>query len=119
MAAAKNTRVWLPVFLYALLIFSFSSIPGAYVPSLFPSSDRLFHFLEYLPFGFLVLRAFAKTLRLQRLPTLLLALFMVSLYALSDETHQFFIPGRCFDLVDAIFDVIGATSGSLLYLWRK
>ena len=58
-------------------------------------------------------------LSLRWLPTLLLALFMVSLYALSDEIHQLFVRGRQFDLFDALFDVIGAASGSLLYLWRK
>jgi len=119
MIVPKKFRVWVPVFLYALLIFLFSAIPGAYVPSPFPKSDKLLHFLEYLPFGFLVLRAFTKTLILRWLPTLLLALFMVSLYALSDETHQLFVRDRQFDLFDVLFDVIGAASGSLLYLWRK
>ncbi len=119
MTAPEKFRVWAPVFLYALLIFLFSAIPGAYVLSFFPKSDKLLHFLEYLPFGFLILRAFTKTLPLRWLPTLLLALFMVSLYALSDEIHQLFVRGRQFDLFDALFDVIGAASGSLLYLWRK
>lgn len=34
-----------------------------------------------------------------------------SLYALSDEFHQRFVPGRTFDYYDLLFDVIGLTIG--------
>jgi VanZ family protein len=112
-------RFWLPVVLYALVIFSCSATPGQYVPELFPHGDKLLHFLEYLPFGLLIRRAFIKTSSSVERNSLLLTLLVVIFYALSDETHQLFVPDRQFDLLDAFFDTLGAWTGSLLYLWPK
>ncbi len=41
------------------------------------------------------------------------------LYALSDEVHQLFVPGRAFQLIDLTNDLIGVILGILLYLFFK
>jgi VanZ family protein len=112
-------RFWLAPLLYALVIFSLSAAPGKYVPHLFLFSDKVFHFLEYLPFGLLVIRAFLKTRSSPKVNSLLLTVLVIIVYALSDEFHQRFVPDRQFDLIDALFDTIGALTGSCFYLWRS
>jgi VanZ family protein len=47
----------------------------------------------------------------------LLALVMTALYALSDEFHQAFVPGRTPDPVDLLCDGLGAVVG--LWLWAQ
>jgi VanZ family protein len=111
---------WFPVAGYALVIFSFSALPGYAVNPPFPWSDKIYHLLEYLPFGFLVLRALAGQKRMSLVPALLTAFFVVTLYALSDEIHQLFVPGRQFDVMDLTFDALGGFLGFVPYslLWR-
>lgn len=113
-------RVWSPVFLYAALIFSFSSLPGQYVPCLFPQADKIYHFSEYLPFGILVARAFASTGKFKTVDCFMVSLFVIVLYAFSDEFHQLFVPARVFDVFDMFSDAAGAAFGSIIYLrWRR
>lgn len=38
------------------------------------------------------------------------------LYSISDETHQIFVPGRAFQLIDLTNDFLGATAGVIIYL---
>ncbi len=46
---------------------------------------------------------------------LLAALGLSALYALSDETHQLFVLGRCFQLLDLALDFLGGVFGLMLY----
>lgn len=114
----RSLGSWLPVFLYALVIFYFSSFPGDCFPPMFPFADKLLHALEYCPFGFLLVRAFLRTLRHLSPRACLGILFVIVLYALSDEIHQLFVPDRVFSYVDIIFDVFGSLCGGMIYLWR-
>jgi len=120
MLKKEQLWVWSPVVLYAFVIFSLSATPARYMPELFWGSDKLAHFLEYFPFGFLVLRAFVKSLHIPfGREALLMSIFVIMLYSLSDETHQLFVPGRQFDLIDMFFDTVGAFAGSYTYRWSK
>jgi len=50
-------------------------------------------------------------LRFRRLPDrrLVISVLMIAAgYALFDELHQSFVPGRCFSLVDLTLDIVGA-----------
>jgi VanZ family protein len=115
MFKSDKTWAWLAVVLYALVIYSFSATPGQYVPQFFHGADKFEHTLEYLPFGFLILRAFSKSHSDLGLRTLLILLSVIMLYALSDEVHQLFVPGRVFSYFDAAFDWIGGLAGVFLY----
>lgn len=120
MLKKEQLWAWLLVVLYAFVIFVLSAQPGKYVPEFFPGSDKLAHLLEYFPFGFLVIRAFVKGSNMAfGREALLMSIFVIMLYSLSDETHQLFVPGRQFDLMDMFFDTVGGIAGSYSHRWLK
>jgi VanZ family protein len=65
--------------------------------------DILFHFIEYFVLGILLSMSFFPKLAKSSLPILL---FIIA-WAISDELHQAFIPGRDASVVDIIVDTIG------------
>ncbi len=75
---------------------------------------RLFHLLLYLGLGYLVYRALIFSTGRY---AFWVALMACSLYGLSDEFHQRFVPGRTFQWPDLAFDIFGALLGILLYHW--
>ena len=109
-------RYWVPVILYAGLIFTISSFPLPPPKVEIPFIDKLIHLIEYGILGFFFYRA----LRVSKLAkqVFILAIIFSILYALSDEIHQFFIPGRKFDLWDLVADSLGVVFVAL-YLKRK
>jgi VanZ family protein len=113
---------WFPIILYCLLIFIQSSYPSIKsVPEL-PYSDKVLHFFAYALLGALFLRAF-KTSRIKNKVTLIvtLSILLSSLYGISDEIHQHFVPYRDADLVDVLADMLGAVMGVCIYqaIFRK
>jgi VanZ family protein len=106
-----------PVLAYAALIYflsSLSSFPEE-VPSFF-GFDKIAHFLEYYFFGFLIYRwLFSKDPYQKRWCALLMTILIGAGYALSDEWHQSFVPGREASLWDALFDAVGAGMGAATY----
>lgn len=120
MTGSKGKKLaWAAAGLYALFIFALSSIPGRDLPRFFVASDKALHFFEYLPFGLLCVLALSKSCSRGRSQTLLISIFVVFLYALSDEIHQLFVPGRQFDMMDVFFDVSGALAGGILLRWPR
>jgi len=65
------------------------------------------------------MRAMAIMGSRRRIQALLVTLFVVMLYALTDEIHQVFVPGRTLDAADWAMDVLGAVAGGGLYSWPK
>ncbi|MFH1201272.1 MAG: VanZ family protein [Candidatus Omnitrophota bacterium] len=109
-------KYWLPVIIYAALIFYVSSIPRPEIPIKIINIDKVLHILEYLLFGFLIKRALSAnrlSLDFKRLSALTMLLCL--LYGLSDEYHQFFIPGRQMSVLDAYSDAIGGLLGSFFH----
>ncbi|MFC1754576.1 VanZ family protein, partial [Thermoproteota archaeon] len=75
-------------------------------------SDYVLHLIEYLPFGFLVFRAVKNTnIKLPMRKILFLSFLIVFFYSVSDEFHQFFVPGRFMSFKDLLCDNIGAIIG--------
>ncbi|HEC66041.1 MAG TPA: VanZ family protein [bacterium] len=118
-------RYWMPLILYAGLIFTLSSfsLPPSKVE--IPFIDKFIHLVEYGILGFLFYRA----LRASRFPpkadqplaeakVFILSIIFSILYALSDEIHQYFVPGREFDLWDLAADSLGIILAAL-YLKRR
>lgn len=117
---SKNARAWLWVCCYAILIFLCSALPAEVVPQAFSAYDKIFHIFLYLPFGFLVSRALAKSVPWGGFNALLVFIFMIMMYALSDEIHQLFVSGRHFSWLDLAADGAGAMIGRRAYtLWPK
>lgn len=73
------------------------------------------HFFTYLILGLLVINA-ARISGIKDFKSLILAILICILYAVSDEIHQFFVPSRGAELKDLIIDSIGALFGIGLYL---
>jgi VanZ family protein len=127
----KIIKIWLPVLLWATVIFIFSSNPDPYkylpeawrsavpLPTLSDSSltewiGQLMHFVEYAVLSLLLSRALYKTSTAStKIPALVILISM--LFALSDEIHQLFVPGRAFQGVDLLIDLLGVLCGVFLY----
>jgi len=97
-------------------IFTLSSIPKAYLPEVpavwFP---KVAHFIEYALLGALLVRAFYHS-RITLFGSIVItSIAIASLYAATDELHQYFVPGREMDIVDWLFDFLGSASGAYLY----
>jgi VanZ family protein len=105
----EDVKRWLPVFLYAALIFYFSSTPGAEVPNWVSGWDKLAHAGEYAGFAFLLARAFGAR-------RWWWAIIAAALYGVTDEYHQTFTADRFGnDPGDLIADAVGATLGAVAW----
>ena len=84
----------------------------------FPISDKLLHFIAYGIMAVLFCRAFNNTERWHQRRALLflLSVMATTLYGLSDEWHQSFVPGRNAGAGDALADFAGSLVGSWFYL---
>ncbi len=107
---------WLPLILYCLFIYIQSDHPSPEQIPTFPYADKLLHATAYGIMGILFYRAY-QTLRIKNNIQLLMVLSAVSasLYGISDEIHQSFVPFRQAEVADVIADTIGAFSGVWLY----
>ncbi len=107
---------WLPLILYCLFIYIQSDHPSPEQILIFPYVDKVLHVTAYGILGILFYRAY-QTLRLKDNIKMLVLLSVVSasLYGISDEIHQSFVPSREAEIADVIADMIGALSGVCLY----
>ena len=107
---------WGPVALYAGLIFYLSaqSHPDENLPSFLDIfGDKVLHAVEYAGLGGLCYRAFrwGGSGRLAS-RALLFAVVAASLYGITDEVHQLFVPFRESSWQDWVADTIGAVLGA-------
>jgi len=112
----KFLAYWFPILLYCLLIFIQSSHPAPDITPRWPYFDKVLHFTAYALLGALFLRAF-KTTRIKHHLKLIFALSVLfsSLYGISDEIHQSFVPYRTADVIDALADIIGSIIGVYIF----
>jgi len=101
--------VWLPVFVWAAVIFGFSSVP--HLSSGLGVWDTVLrkgaHITEYAILGALLYRALGRE-------ELTLAAGIA--YAATDEFHQHFVRGRHASPVDVAIDAVGVALGMLVWL---
>lgn len=110
--------LWVPVALDAALIYYLSSIPSLPSPP-GPFSDKHFHFASYAVLATLLVRALASArLRNVNGRVAIGAILLATLYGVTDEIHQIFVPGRTAALDDLAADALGAaTAAGLLLAW--
>ena len=119
MANTKFNKYWLPVIIYAIIIFISSSMPESELVEKVGVSDKLLHLLGYSVLGYLFLRAlFNYGYDTAKKQLILLAIFYSTLYGISDEIHQYFVPLRTPDVIDAVFNFFGSALGALVYNYR-
>jgi VanZ family protein len=101
-------REWLPVLVWAAVIFAFSSVPdlGTGLGGWDLLLRKMAHAAEYAILGALLLRATRNAG---------FAFALAVLYAASDELHQTFVEGRVGAIRDVAIDAIGAAIGIALY----
>jgi len=103
-------RLWAPVVVWAAVIFAFSAVPdlGTGLGTWDLVLRKIAHAGEFAVLGALLMRA----LRDER------AAFAAGVaYAISDEVHQVFVPGRVGSPLDVAIDSVGVAVGVLL--WRR
>jgi VanZ family protein len=112
---------WLPVVAWMGLIFLLSSqpsLPRAPDDLLDVLTKKGAHFGEYLLLAVLLSRALVAANGMSW-PILALALGTTVAYAISDELHQSFVPGRTPSPGDVGIDAVGAITGLALFTgWR-
>lgn len=72
------------------------------------------HFTIYLLLGLSII-SLIKEYRQIDIKSLIIALIISVLYAVSDEIHQILVPGRSGEIRDVLIDSIGSLTGIYLY----
>ena len=111
---------WLPVVIWMALIFCLSAQSTLPLPGV-SWLDELIriagHFSEYAVLAGLAARATTSAGPVSwRRAACVLAVCLA--YALSDEWHQSFVPGRDASLLDLAVDMLGALTGTAVYFRR-
>jgi VanZ family protein len=106
-AVPRRLSLWLPVVAWAALIFALSSIPS--LSTHLGTWDTILrkgaHMTEYAILAVLLFRALGSELA---------ALAVAVAYAMTDELHQTFVPGRHGSPVDVAVDGVGAALGLIV-----
>lgn len=136
-----NFKVWIPVILWMVVIFSFSAQPASESSQLSGRFTQIIlnmlemtpipqmigrdlmhvfirktaHFSIYAVLGILTLKAIGEKTR----QAWQYAWIICVLYAVSDEFHQVFVPGRSAQGKDVIIDSIGALVGICLVVFIR
>lgn len=107
----KLTSLWLPVLLWASVIFTFSSFPTATTTNFYLGDFLLkksAHVIEYGVLATLIYRALINS-NVVRIKSMWISVLIAFLYGLTDEFHQSFTPGRGPKFTDVLIDTFGAT----------
>lgn len=106
----------LPLLVASAGIFYFSSLPQPpFVLTSFQWQDKVLHLAAYFAYGITIALAIHVHQSISSKKKMTLIGFIGFLYALSDEFHQSFVPGRTSELGDIIADWIGVISAIMLY----
>ncbi len=116
----KLFKLWVPVAVWAGVIFYFSSIPdlktGLECDFLL---RKIAHITEYFIFTFLLYRAFRGSFNMNVFRLFMYPAAFSLLYAISDEIHQCFVLGRCCSRKDVLVDAIGIIGFYILIRIKK
>jgi VanZ family protein len=104
----KLIKLWLPVVVWAGLIFYFSSVPNFKTGLAYDFLLRkIAHVIEYFIFTFLLYRAFNGSFKMDPVQLLMYPAGLALFYAATDEMHQYFVAGRGCSIVDCLIDALG------------
>ena len=107
-------KYWLPPVLWALVIFSFSSMQVAGTSDVYWKDfivKKTAHLVEYGILACLLYRAMINS-NISRQKAFVLSILIAGIYGASDEYHQSFTPGREPRTRDVVIDTVGAIIGS-------
>jgi VanZ family protein len=140
---SNMVKKWIPVVLWAALIFSFSSdafsssntesalkeflswlipeITSEQFDAVHLAIRKIAHWAEYFVLSILLLRALESERRTNwQWRSVVWTLLLVLIYAVADELHQAFVPSRSALVDDVLVDFFGGGCGILwMYTLRK
>ena len=98
--------IWMGLIFWESAIGDYSSVPGAKDGhNDFLSS--IVHVLSYLILCFLFIKSFIVS-GVERNKSIIYGFLLASLYGITDEWHQYFVPGREMHFGDWLLDVAGS-----------
>jgi len=98
-------------------LFYLSHQPSIEAPMLFAYQDKVFHAGVYGVLGMLLLAALPRAATGYSWRQVRISTVIASLYGISDELHQSFVPGRSTEVLDWLADTIGALAAASLLAW--
>jgi len=102
---------------YCIVIFGLSSSSKAVLIPSFYGADNVMHGVEYAILGVLLARSiFVSKSRFSNGSLIISIVALATLYGISDEIHQAFVPGRSASFWDVLADGSGSLIGALFYL---
>jgi VanZ family protein len=104
----KFVKLWVPVIVWAGIIFILSGIP--YLKSELEYDlliRKLGHITEYFILTLLLYRAFKGSFNMNASGLFIYPANISLFYAVSDEVHQYFVLGRDCSVRDVLIDTIG------------
>jgi VanZ family protein len=109
MSIFKQVLFSLPAIIIAVTIFILSNGPQPGLPKLgIEWEDKLLHLTSYFIFGLaLILFIIANFPNISIKKVALITLIIGAFYAMSDEIHQYYVPGRHCEFLDWVADVVG------------
>ena len=102
---------WLPVITWAFVIFWFSSLPSVHTSKVYWQDfiiKKVAHITEYGILAILCYRGLINS-GIKRNKTIKSTILLTFIYAITDEFHQKFTPGREPAIRDVIFDLTGSS----------
>jgi VanZ family protein len=115
--AARKVVPWLPAVVWMAVIFYLSAqpdLPHHSVALIDLVVKKAGHMAEYAILAALAFWAARRGALSAAKRAFLWALLVAASYAVTDEMHQYFVPGRDARLLDVGFDVLGACVGLLV-----
>lgn len=115
----KFSKYWLPVIVWAVVIFTFSSSAVPKVGETYWQdfvAKKIAHIIEYALLGILFYRAL-KGYGIKSSDAIIGAIVLTLVYGFTDEFHQMFTPGREPKIRDVIIDTVGGALG-VLSVWH-
>ena len=99
---------------YMTLIFYLSGQPADVSAGIeiFDIPRIIMHFGEYGILG-LLMNLVVTQISSKNPKSILYSTVFCSLYGVTDEVHQYYVPTRCFDIYDIIADAIGGVAGAV------
>jgi len=112
----RHNRIsWVFTVLIGIVIFCVSSINLGYGGGLgYGFNSILYHILAFFGFSFFLFLSLVKGER-KRYKFFIFGFVLAFLYAVLDELHQFFVPGRFCSAGDVLLDFIGIFIAFFVY----
>ncbi len=111
-----NSISWIITVFGAIAIFYMSSLTFEGATYTTNINSILYHFFAFFFFASFLYISSLKGKK--KYSILILALIISLLYAISDELHQFFVPGRDSSIKDIFIDSLGIMLASMIYVIR-